>query len=101
MFIVAAAFGATLRYFIEQMLNRFTSIALGTLLINISGSFILGYAVEANAPTEVAVFCGAFTTFGGFIAQTHFHEFRKHSLVYVVLTVTGSLAAAWLGMSLA
>ena len=100
MFFLAAAFGATLRYFIEQKLNHISSVALGTLLINISGSFILGYAFSVDAPGDVAAFCGAFTTFGGFIAQTHFHEFRKHAFAYVALTVVGSITAAWIGASL-
>ena len=56
-----------------------TSFPWGTLLINLVGSFVLGFAVRATAVVPISLelrglitvgFCGAFTTFSTFTFET-------------------------------
>ena len=106
-FVIAAAIGAVARYWLELNTNprELTRLPWGTLAANLIGSAILGWSAS-HVGDEVhqvffASFCGAFTTFGGFIAQTWHRlrqsELRTHAVVYLTLSVVGSLACAWLG----
>jgi CrcB protein len=109
-FSVAAAVGAVLRFQFEKVSaaklgERFP---YGTLFANVIGSFLLGYSISRAGWTEemlmfFASFCGSFTTFGGFIGQTH-HRLRHKTerpiaIIYIVLTIGLSLFAAWLGLN--
>jgi CrcB protein len=83
--ILAVAFGGALgsvmRYLVSIGAGKIfdTSFPWGTLIINISGSFIMGLLIEAfalkwNASEPVRVFlligfCGGFTTFSAFSAD--------------------------------
>ncbi|MGB8129155.1 MAG: CrcB family protein, partial [Candidatus Angelobacter sp.] len=42
---LGAILGANLRYFLSRIITRFTDAAfpLGTLIINVTGSFVLGF----------------------------------------------------------
>ena len=87
----------------------------GTLLINVLGSFIIGYfGALAGAdgrlpvPEEIRVFvlvgfCGGFTTFSSFSLQT-FILFRSGEALlgglYIVGSVALCLAVVWLGVIL-
>lgn len=81
----------------------------GTLGANLGGSLLLGLAISQPAHSAqliaVQAFCGAFTTFGGFIAQSWIRmrhaENARIGWGYLVVTFVGSLAAATLGISLA
>jgi CrcB protein len=108
---MAAAFGGVLRYAFEKWSSQKLGerFPYGTLFANVIGSFFLGYSISRAGWTEemllfAASFSGAFTTFGGFIAQTH-HRLRHKTerpiaIIYVVLTIGLSLFAAWLGLTL-
>jgi CrcB protein len=109
-FSVAAAAGAVLRYQFEKVSTAKLGerFPYGTLFANVIGSFLLGYSLSRsgwNAETLLfaASFTGAFTTFGGFIGQTH-HRLRHKTerpiaIIYIALTIGLSLFAAWLGMN--
>jgi fluoride exporter len=79
---VGALLGANLRYLLSKIVTRLTDAAFpwGTLLINVTGSLILGFflvwtteRVLANPLWRwlVAVgFCGSYTTFSSYAFET-------------------------------
>lgn len=79
---LGAVAGANLRYFLGKVITRFTDAAfpLGTLTINITGSFVLGFfliwtteRVLANPlwRSLIAIgFCGSYTTFSSYAFET-------------------------------
>ncbi|MEY3696482.1 MAG: fluoride efflux transporter CrcB [Actinomycetota bacterium] len=109
-FSFAAAFGAVLRFGFEKwsVRNLGERFPYGTLFVNVIGSFILGYSISRTGWNEqyqlfITSFSGAFTTFGGFIGQTHnrmrHQSERPIAAVYIGLTIGLSLFAAWLGLT--
>ncbi len=80
---LGAIIGANLRYFVNRLSLRYLSsdIPFGTFIVNITGSFILGFflawtlervEVDPRWRSFVAVgFCGAYTTFSSFSFETY------------------------------
>ncbi len=84
----------------------------GTLVINVTGSFIIGIfgaltAPELSSPHRVTIIqffmvgiCGGYTTFSSFSLQT-LNLLRDREWLYaggnVILSVTLCMAAVWLG----
>lgn len=108
-FVVAAALGAPLRYLVDQVIATRTGgmFPWGTLVINASGSFLLGFitglALYHAFPAEAKVilgtgFCGAYTTFSTFTYETvSLIEQGAHSAAFrnaASMLVLGALAAA-------
>lgn len=101
---LGAAAGAVLRYLVGHHLDSRLRLHWGTLLVNVAGSFVLGWVVgRGTSGAALALlgtgFCGGLTTYSAFAVQTVDHPAR-HGFVYVVLTMAGCLAAAWLGLQL-
>lgn len=101
LFVIAAGAGAGLRH----VVNRTGHGWLGTLAVNVVGSFLLGWVVAAEpAASTVTVIgtglLGSFTTFSMFAL-----EVAEAGLVQRVAIVTGSVAlgvgAAALGFAIA
>lgn len=111
-----SAVGGALRFVLGGIIQRWTggTFPSGTLLINITGSFLLGflirYALESQAITpEVRAllttgFCGGYTTFSTFSYETagmiengDYHR----AVLYVVLSLVVSLIGTFLGFALA
>ena len=111
-----SAIGGVSRYLLGGFLQRQTvgTFPIGTLLINISGSFLLGmilrYAVETPTLTPEARafltvgFCGGYTTFSTFsyetVALMEDGQWPRAAL-YVFLSVGLSLLATFLGFAAA
>ena len=68
--------GSILRYLLSKNLNNISFLPLGTLLVNVLGSLIIGFVLglgfrqqllSGNAMLLLATgFCGGFTTFSAF-----------------------------------
>jgi CrcB protein len=94
--------------------ERAGTFPLGTLLVNVSGSFLLALVMEYALATPAvsremrgfltAGFCGGYTTFSTFSYETirlaQDGDYRRAGL-YMTLSVVGSIAAALAGFALA
>jgi CrcB protein len=111
-----SAIGGMSRYLVGGLVQRMldTTFPAGTLLINVTGSLLLGailrYGVETPTLTpEFRAFltlgvCGGYTTFSTFsyetVALLEDGEWGRAAL-YIGLSVLLSLAATFLGFALA
>ena len=110
---LGGALGSVLRVLVT-VLVPVGRLPWGTMLINIAGSFAIGWLMgrlggltQDNARAHmllVAGLCGGFTTFSAFSWQT-LDLFQKNqpgaALANVLLSVTLCFAATWLGWRLA
>ena len=110
-----SAVGGATRYWLAAYVQRTTgaTFPLGTLLINVSGSFVLGLLLRfaLDTPTvspelRLALttgFCGGYTTFSTFsyetVALIEAGDWRRAAL-YVSLSVIGGLIAVGVGLKL-
>lgn len=106
-FVVAAAAGALLRAEAGRRWNRHEGLAVGTLLVNVSGSFLLGLLWNVAPPTLTILGVGglgAFTTFSSFardaVALTEFGKLGV-AAVYLCASCGLGIGAAALGIALA
>ena len=79
---LGALLGGNLRYLVSKIVARYTDVAfpMGTLLINVTGSLILGFFVVWTTERVLANplwrwliaigFCGSYTTFSGYAYET-------------------------------
>jgi CrcB protein len=110
--IVAGACGAVLRYLVDHTVQRRARRAfpLGTLVINVSGSFVLGLLTASALHHGVSTawltvagtgLIGAYTTFSTFAFDTvrlAEAERWRPALVNVALSIGLGLGAAALGL---
>ncbi|HKT61308.1 MAG TPA: fluoride efflux transporter CrcB [Gemmatimonadales bacterium] len=109
-----SAIGGLARYLLGGFLQRLAGVTfpISTLIINITGSFLLGlilrYAVDTpTLSAEVRAFltigiCGGYTTFSTFSYETvALMEDGQwtHAALYVALSVALSLVAVFLGIA--
>ena len=111
-----SALGGVSRYLLGGLIQRAgdTGFPLGTLVVNITGSFLLGlflrYAVDTPTITPewraflTVGFCGGYTTFSTFsyetVALLEDGEWTRAGL-YVGLSLFVALAATLLGFAVA
>ena len=103
-FVVLAAAGTLTRVFVGQRWNR-DGLPLGTLAVNWVGS--LGVGLIAGAEPLIGTLVGtaalgALTTFSSFVrdAIALAEQGRPgRAIAYVVLTCSGAVAGAWLGLA--
>jgi CrcB protein len=110
---IGSAVGGVARFALASVVQQRVSpnFPVGTLVVNITGSFLLGLllryalATDAISPEVRAMlttgFCGGYTTFSTFTYDTlMLVEEGGHARagLYVLLSVIMSLVAAWLGI---
>lgn len=100
---LGAILGANLRYFLGKIVTRFSDAAFpyGTLLINISGSLVLGFflvwtteRVLANPLWRwlVAIgFCGSYTTFSSYAYETMAYFEQGHWTLFATNILANNL----------
>lgn len=113
---VGSAIGGVARYLVSGALQRGTrgSFPVGTLVVNVIGSFILGFIVQYALENPdfspelrlflTAGFCGAFTTFSTFSVETFdLIEYAHYAqaLLYVASSLGVGLLATAAGFLLA
>ena len=106
---LGAGIGAPARYLIDLWMKKLHShwMPLETLLINVSGSFVLGLVLHSDNNWKLLIgtgFAGAFTTWSTLAveAQSFIHT-KSHSkaFIYLLLTLVLGVSAAALGVKLA
>ncbi len=105
-FVVAAVAGTLARAALAGALNR-PRFPIGTVAVNVVGSFVLGLLHSAT-PEVVTVVgtggLGAFTTFSTFsrdVAVVGREEGIAPAVAYVALSAGLTVAAAWAGLHVA
>jgi CrcB protein len=112
--VLGAALGGPARLWTDALVQRATGPAdgtrlpLGTAVVNIAGSALLGVLAAAGLPQHWYAllgigFCGAFTTFSTFAAQTDAligGGRPRLAWTNVALNVVACIAAAALGFAL-
>ena len=107
-FIATGGFiGAICRYWLANLIkkkNRYR-LPLGTLLVNLIGSFLLGFLYGFTNDNDIRLllgigFLGAFTTFSTFNLETmQLLEGRERltAFIYLALTYIGGIVFAFAG----
>ncbi|MBA2861244.1 fluoride efflux transporter CrcB [Methanococcus maripaludis] len=102
-------FGAILRYFVSGIIPVKFGIPTGTLIVNLLGSFILGFIVYSSlfgslSPEYrlliITGFCGALTTFSTFSYESFVMLEYNHYLevgLNIILNVFGCLVMIYFG----
>jgi len=104
---VGAAVGAPLRYLTDRWVQaRFGPVLpVGTLLVNVAGSFLLGLLAGVGGPAGALLgtgFCGALTTYSTFgyeTVQLLADRAGRYAVLNIVLNVVAGVAAFLLGVS--
>ena len=105
--MLGAAIGAPARFLIDQYFRKFTEKPVGTFLVNVAGSFLIGLAYSSTEHWHdfLAIgFAGAFTTWSTFIIDIFLgYELKKYKVVAVnlVASLVFGLLAAYVGYLLA
>jgi len=105
--ILGAAIGAPARFAIDQYIRKFSNKPYGIFLVNVIGSFLLGYTFKNTTHVYdlVAIgFAGAFTTWSTFMLDIYlaFELNRKReAAVNLIVSLGFGLLAAWLGLQIA
>lgn len=105
-FALAASAGAAVRHIVRIGVARRSPIPLGTLAVNLVGSFLLGLLVGWDPPGATVVGTaglGALTTFSTFSAEIVElrAEGRLWVAVYLIGTIAGGVGLAWCAIQLA
>lgn len=101
--------GSVLRFLLSKNLNLIFHLPLGTLFVNVLGSFILGsflgYVIKNQTMGPILFlftvgFCGGFTTFSAFAVE-NFNYLKNGAFlmfgVYTVLSLILTLIGVYLG----
>jgi CrcB protein len=98
------AIGALCRHYLGSAVD-IEGFPLGTLTVNVIGSFVLGLVTFAGLDSELVLFvgtgaCGSFTTFSSFSFDT-VHLWESGARLRAGLNATANLVGALLAIGLA
>ena len=105
--VLGASLGAPARFLIDQYFRKFTNKPVGTFIVNVLGSFLVGltFADKTHWHDFLALgFAGAFTTWSTFILDLYLgYELKKYKEVAInlMVSIVFGLAAAWFGLQIA
>ena len=92
---LGGAIGTLARYGLNGVISeRFVTFPLGTMVVNVTGCFVIGLLAPLTLRTEWRNFlmvgiCGGYTTFSSFGLQT-LNLARDGEWLYVALNIVGS-----------
>jgi CrcB protein len=101
---IGGAIGSLLRFEVSK-LQQVQGVPLGTLLVNVIGSFAFSFITFSHAPLDIYYLVGigglgGFTTFSTFSYET-FRMLENHNYytmgVNILLNIAGSLIGVYLG----
>jgi CrcB protein len=109
---LGGALGSMSRYGIDLLIGA-KSFPLSTLLINITGSFIIGLVIAVSLKNEsfsnnwklflATGLCGGFTTFSAFSVE-NLLMFQNgkfvEAVLYILCSILSGIAAVWSGFKL-
>jgi len=102
--VIGAAIGAPARFAIDQYIHRFSRRPYGIFLVNVIGSFLLGYTFNSTTHVHdlIAIgFAGAFTTWSTFMLDIYLAfelKRKREALINLIVSLGFGLLAAWLGL---
>ncbi|MEK3975828.1 fluoride efflux transporter FluC [Psychrobacillus sp. FSL K6-1267] len=102
----AGFLGAIIRYYTSEKLKKHTKIPLGTLFVNIIGSFMLGLLCGLHAEGIYYLMIGigllgALTTFSTLnVELIKLQKYRRLYYFYFTATYVGGLLVAFIGYML-
>ena len=106
---LGAGVGGALRYWVSTLAYKFLPayFPFGTLIVNVAGSFILGFLIfgfdekELLSPTLKLLigvgFCGGFTTFSTFSLET-INLIRDSQYLFAVVNISLNILMTLLGV---
>ena len=100
LFVLGAFVGAPTRYVIDTYFRSYMKFPLGILIVNVSGSFLLGLIIDSGSDIAYGLmgFCGALTTWSAFaldlFEEVDKKDFRSFTLNLLTNYGLGVLAAA-------
>ena len=103
---IGGFFGAIARFRVSRKLNgKSPVLPIGTLTVNLLGSFLLGLITGSAADSKIALlfgtgFMGAFTTFSTLkleMVQMNENRRRKQLALYLLVTYGGGILLAYAG----
>ncbi|KAB8137730.1 fluoride efflux transporter CrcB [Gracilibacillus oryzae] len=107
---IGGFFGAIGRYTVSQLIKKKFAchLPVATLLVNLSGSFLLGMIIGSNLGDSSTLllgtgFMGAFTTFSTFkleAIQLYFNKRKRDFIIYQLISYGGGICLAFLGIGL-
>jgi fluoride exporter len=104
---IGGFFGAISRYWVSQQLGKLNvKLPIATFVVNIVGSFLLGFIIGSHLSERITVlfgtgFMGAFTTFSTFkldIIKLLDKKEQKVAILYIVMTYIVGICSAWIGL---
>ena len=104
--VIGAAIGAPARFLIDQYIHRFSTRPYGIFLVNVLGSFLLGYTFNSTTQIHdlIAIgFAGAFTTWSTFMLDIYLAlelKRKTEALINLGVSLGFGLLAAWLGLKI-
>lgn len=108
--IAAGGVGAVLRFLVDRSVSAriAQSFPFGTLAVNLSGAFLLGFLSSLALSPRLALligtaFVGSYTTFSTWMLETQRlgeEGQMRPAVTNIVVSVVLGLAAAWLGQTI-